>query len=41
MPAYWTPDNIEKLRGIEKNKHERKKLRAGRGSVGKVAEVIA
>ena len=42
------PDNIDKLRGIieidecfvggkEANKHERKKLKAGRGAVGKVA----
>jgi len=44
--ACSTPDNIDKLRGIieidetfvggkERNKHEHKKLKAGRGSVGK------
>src|SRR6185503_3946325 len=46
--ACSTPDNIDKLKGIvevdecfvggkEGNKHESKKLHAGRGSVGKVA----
>lgn len=46
--ACSTPDNIDKLRGIieidetfvggkERNKHEHKKLKAGRGSVGKTA----
>src|ERR1039458_7795694 len=46
--ACSTPDSIDKLRGIvevdecfvggkEANKHEHKKLKAGRGSVGKVA----
>ena len=46
--ACSTPDNIDKLRGIvevdetfvggkERNKHEHKKLKAGRGAVGKTA----
>lgn len=46
--ACSTPDNQDKLRGVieidecfiggkERNKHERKKLKAGRGSVGKTA----
>lgn len=46
--ACSTPDNIDKLKGVieideaffggkEKNKHEHKKLKAGRGAVGKTA----
>lgn len=48
--ACSTPDNIDKLRGIieidetfvggkERNKHEHKKLKAGRGAVGKIDAV--
>lgn len=46
--ACSAPDNIDRLRGVieidecfvggkEANKHERKKLHAGRGSIGKIA----